>query len=285
MPPLGRILFEAAPDDCHDSTIERTWQPRPVDVGFQDVGHHLSRARPIERAPPGQQLVRDTAERKNIASLIGLKTFGLLGRHISRRADNDARRRQIDGRLPAGVADKFCEAEVEYLHPAVGGQLDVGGLEIAMTDSPRMSGLERIKHLLEDRQRLLRRERTAAHPIGERVALDKFEDQIRDASGLFEVVDGRNVGVIDRCDRLGFAVKARETIGIVGVGFRQDFDRDLPFQLTVVSEEHFAHPARAEQGQDFVRTEASANGDRQAGLAYVEARKRSNGRRRRRRGD
>ena len=58
------------------------------------------------------------------------------------------------GRRIAGQC--LGQAEVEHLHGAVGPQLDVGRLQVAMDDTPLMRRLERVRDLLRDRQSLFR---------------------------------------------------------------------------------------------------------------------------------
>ena len=63
-----------------------------------------------------------------------------------------------DARSRAVGSDRLGEAEVEHLHRAVGADLDVGGLEIAMDDALLVRGVERVGDLARDRQRLGERE-------------------------------------------------------------------------------------------------------------------------------
>jgi hypothetical protein len=68
--------------------------------------------------------------------------------------------------------------------------------------------------------------------------------------------------MVQRGQDLGFAMEAREAIGIRGDGCRQQLDGDLPFQPRVGGAIDLAHAALAEQGGHFVRTQASARRDR-----------------------
>ena len=55
-----------------------------------------------------------------------------------------------------GAVERLREAEVEHLHGAVGPDLDVRGLEIAMHDAALVRGLERVGDLPRDRAALRR---------------------------------------------------------------------------------------------------------------------------------
>ena len=65
-------------------------------------------------------------------------------------------------------------------------------------------------------------------------------------------------GMIERGEDFGFALEAREAVGIVRERVGQDLDRDVALQPRVARAIHLAHAAGAEQRVDFVRAEASA---------------------------
>ena len=113
--------------------------------------------------------------------------LGLLGRHVRRRAENhtDARhlrrrrdrRRLRDIRRAADRLHGFGETEVQDLHGAVGPDLDVRGLQIAMDDPLLVRRFERLGDLPRDRQRLVDRDRAARDPLREILALDEFHHE------------------------------------------------------------------------------------------------------------
>lgn len=69
--------------------------------------------------------------------------------------------------------------------------------------------------------------------------------------------------MIQRGDRLRFALEALATLGIVRDGGRQHFDRDLAMELGVARTKHLTHPTDADAGTDFIRAEARAGGQGQ----------------------
>ena len=72
---------------------------------------------------------------------------------------------------------RFGQPEVEHLHRAVGADLDVRGLEIAMDDALLVRGFQRLGDLLRDRQRVGERDRAARDVRGQILALDELHDQ------------------------------------------------------------------------------------------------------------
>ena len=67
------------------------------------------------------------------------------------------------------------EPEVQHLHCAVGSQLDIRRLEIAVDDSALVSRFERLGDLARDRHRLVDGDRPLGDAIGERRSFDQFE--------------------------------------------------------------------------------------------------------------
>ena len=151
--------------------------------------------------------------------------------------------------------ESFRETEVEHFHGAVGADLDVGRLEIAMDDALLMRRLERLRDLLRDRQRLVEWNRATRDALRQIVALDEFHHEGGDARTFFEPVDGGNVRMIQRREDFGLALKARQSVGISGKRGRQDLDGDLTFQLRVRRPIHLAHTAFADRRGDFVDAE------------------------------
>ena len=67
-----------------------------------------------------------------------------------------------------------------------------------------------------------------------------------------------DVRMVQRRQRLGFALEARQPLGVVGEGLGQDLDRDVATQLGVGRAIDLAHAAGAEGGDNFIRAEAGA---------------------------
>ena len=112
-----------------------------------------------EGLPPGQHLEEHAAERPDVRPLVDRLTARLLGTHVGGGTEDDARRRvpspDIVGEFASvsrrhGVAPStaFARPKSSTFDDAVGGDLDVGRLQIAMDDArararpraPRRSG-------------------------------------------------------------------------------------------------------------------------------------------------
>ena len=96
--------------------------------------------------------------------------------------------------------------------------------------------------------------------VAQRLALQQFADDVRRAFVRADVVDGEDVGMIQRRRGAGFLLEAAKAVGIRRIRGGQDLDRDLASETRVVGEINLAHSATAQQVQDFVGAEQRAGG-------------------------
>ncbi len=181
----------------------------------------------------------DTSECPHVGRAIGLPPVRLFRRHVRRRPENQARCRRHHLRQVRWIQTAACagkrlrQTEIEHLHVAIGGDLDIGGFQIALDDPFVVSRFERFRDLAGDFQRLLARQPAAREAIGQRFAFDELQHQKRRRSLLDQVVNRGDVRMIQRCKNFGFASQPLNTFRIIGKRLRQDFDRDLAPQLGV----------------------------------------------------
>jgi hypothetical protein len=72
---------------------------------------------------------------------------------------------------------------------------------------------------------------------------------------IAEIVDGENVGMVERRHGLRLALEADARSAVVGEARGQHLDRDFALEPRVACAIHFAHPACAERGDERVVTE------------------------------
>ena len=202
--PVAAILDEAALQQRADRLRHVGRQCLPVRLEADHRAEHLRHVLAIEGAPARQHLVQHAAERPDVAALVRLASLRLLRRHVRGRAEQDAhaghhggrrdrgesaaRRR---GRQPAVASRELRQTEVEHLDRAVGRDLDVRGLQVAMDDALLVRGFEGLGDLTRDRQGFVQRNRPTSDPIGQRVALDQFEDERVGLTAVLEPIDRR----------------------------------------------------------------------------------------------
>ena len=105
-------------------------------------------------------------------------------------------------------AERLGEAVVEHLDLAVGRELHVRGLEIAVSDALFVGRLERIRDLPRDLDRLGHGDRSVHEAIGQRRPFDELEHEAEHAVDVLDAVDRGDVRVIQRREQHGFLLEA-----------------------------------------------------------------------------
>ena len=70
--------------------------------------------------------------------------------------------------------------------------------------------------------------------FGQILAVDEFHHERADAGAVFDAVDGRDVRMIQRRERLGFAGESREPIGVAGERLGQHLQGDVAIEFGVL---------------------------------------------------
>jgi hypothetical protein len=104
----------------------------------------------------------------------------------------------ISGRVSSHQLGK---PEVQDLDYPVPGHEDVAGLEVAVDDPLRVGCCESSCDLCRDLDRLAQGQWPLLQPLAERLPLEQFGDQVRHALVRADIMQGENVGVIQRGDR------------------------------------------------------------------------------------
>ena len=89
--------------------------------------------------------------------------------------------------------------------------------------------------------RLARRQRALIKFGAQAGAFQKFGDDEGRAAILPDIVNGKNIGVVERSYGPSFLLEAPQPIGIARKGFRQHFQRNFTPKPRVAGAIHFAH--------------------------------------------
>src|SRR6185436_13848899 len=85
---------------------------------------------------------------------------------------------------------------------------------------------------------------------------DPFENQVAGrVRRLLEAVNGGDVGMIERCQELGFTLEASELLRVARELRWQRLDGDLAVELSVARQIHHAHATAAQLAFDEVVTQ------------------------------
>ena len=95
----------------------------------------------------------------------------------------------------------------------------------------------------------------ASDEIRQRVSLDQFHDEPRQAVNGLQAVHCRDMRMIKRGKELCFALEACQTFLVVREHLGQYFDCHVALQVCVAGLVDLTHPTGAEQVEDFIRPE------------------------------
>ena len=98
-----------------------------------------------------------------------------------------------------------------------------------MHDPREVRGGERLADLRGVAQRLVERQAARDRPV-ERLALDEFHRDEVQLVGAVDLVDGDDVGVVERRGRAGLVLEAAAPLVVRGQLRRQQLERDAPLQ-------------------------------------------------------
>ena len=107
-------------------------------------------------------------------------------------------------------AQQLGDPEIRDLHPALFVEQDVLRLDVAVDDALLVRILERLADRRHDDQRLLRRQLPGLQQLPQAHPIHELHQQVIEAVGLAEVIDGDNVRMVEAGQRLRLA---GETLG------------------------------------------------------------------------
>ncbi len=244
----------------------------------QDAVENERRRRGGKGRDPRRHLIEHDAQRKKIRARIELLAPRLFRRHVQGRAHGAARARQVlgleavrpgrRGRRADGFGDvterqrSFRQAEIQDLRLPAFHEKDVCGLDVAVHDALRVRRVEAVGDLDADLQELRDLDGPDGDAVLEGLALEQFHGDERPVLELPDVVNGADVGMVERRCRARFAAEPLDRLGVPGDVVREELQRDVPAEPCVPGLVDHAHPAAAELFQDGVVGDGAAEDGR-----------------------
>ncbi len=266
--PAVRILLQAAAEEVPDSQRRVGRQSIPVRVGREDGRENVGDGLPRERALAAQELVHDAAERPDVRSLVHGLAPRLFGAHELRGSEDDAGLRSLEDEsggergVRVGAAlprvENLRESQVEDLHPALRRDLDVGGLQVAVNDAALVRGLQRLRDLPADSQRVDERHGAVRDPLRERFARHQLHHDELGAVRFLEPVDRGDAGMVESREHARLPLEPRQSRRVARELLGQSLDRDLASQTGIVGPVDLSHAAGPQQVQNRVDAELRA---------------------------
>ena len=127
-----------------------------------------------------------------------------------------------------------------------------------MNDAALVGSVERMRDLRAEAAHVFDRKGAARQPRFERLPLDRLHHDDLARVEPFDTVDSRDVGMIQRCEGVGFAVEARDAVRIVRKRFRQELEGDVAAEAGVACAIDRTHSACTQFADDPVRTKRLA---------------------------
>jgi hypothetical protein len=222
--------------------------------------HHREIRVAPKRRLPHEALVEHTAERVDVRSPVDLLTGDLLGRDVVDRAEEVAVAADL-----GLLRDPPRNAEVGEVDVvgAVGAgarvEEHVGRLHVAMHQAARMGRIEGARHLGEDPDRLVRIEAAPLQSLLQVATFDVAHGDEQEVLSRPGLVDGDDVGMVDRGGELRLAKEAVTERLVLGEAGSEQLERDPPLEPQVLGQIDDAHAAEAEQRLDPVAGELGAD--------------------------
>ena len=196
---------------------------------------------------PGEHLVGDHAQRKDVAAGVDGHAPRLLGRDVGRCADDGARAGNL------ALVEQPSHAKIGEYCPAIPREQDVRRLDVAVHDAEAVGIVQGRGDLIDDAHRLGHRQRLSlAKQICQGRPVDVLHGDKVAAAGSPCLVHPDDVGMCQGKDGLGLALKAQPRFGVVAKLRWQHLKGHLVALSLVHSEVHLAHAAAPELAHDAI---------------------------------
>jgi len=153
----------------------------------------------------------------------------------------------------------FARPKSRILARSRRGHKNIRRLDVAVNNALGMCGVEAIGNFNGERERGLVIHRLAGDEVLQGHTVEKFHGDEGLSVLLAGVVDGADVGVVQRRRSLGLALKAGKSLRVAGNFFRQEFEGNEAMQPCVFGLVNHAHAATAEFFDDPIMGNSLAN--------------------------
>jgi hypothetical protein len=164
-------------------------------------------------------------------------------------------------------ASLLGQAEVQNFGVHAIGDKNIRGLDVAMHDAFAVRGVERVGNFDAEVEQRFEFERASADRMFQSFSVEAFHGQVGVAGVLADVVNGADVGMVQRGSSFRLAAETFESLRVARQIFREKFQRDETIQAGVLRFVHDAHATAAKLFDHAVMRNRAVN----QGLGIVHA--------------
>ena len=151
------------------------------------------------------------------------------------------------------------QAEIQNFRLSAFHEKNIRGLDVAMHDSLRVRRVEAVGDLNADLQELRNFDGLSVDAVFERLALEQLHGDERTAFEFADIVNGADVGMIERGRGARFAAETLDGLSVLGDVVGKEFQRDTAAEARVLGFVDHAHSAAAQFFQDAVVGDGAAD--------------------------
>jgi hypothetical protein len=152
------------------------------------------------------------------------------------------------------------QSEIENFDAAVFGDKQIFWLQVAMDNALLMCRSQAMCDLQGIVERLAQCERASAQALAQGFALQQLGDNVGRAFVCADIKNCENVGMIQGGGGESLLLESTQAVSIDRYSRRQYFNGDLAFQAGIARAVDFAHSARAQRSDYFIRADLRARG-------------------------
>jgi hypothetical protein len=208
-----------------------------------------------------RHLVEHDPEGEDVRAAVERFTASLLGRHVGHGSHGDAWPGQVVGwrgnrrsvrRRDGRFLRHFGKPEIQDLRVAPPADEHVRRFDVAMDDAVRVRRLDRVGDLGREVHDASLGQRPRLEQVLQRLPLEQFHHQEAASLVLAEVVDGADIGMIERRGGARLPLETLDRGGVIREPRREELERDVASQASVLRPIDNAHSAAAEFVEDPV---------------------------------
>src|SRR3984885_4928211 len=147
---------------------------------------------------------------------------------------------------------QLCQTEVQQLGLPALGHENVCWLDVAVNNAFGVRGIERVGNFNGKIQQGFGVDRPPGDAVFQRLPLKEFHDDESLSIFLVNLMDGADVGMVQRRCGAGFTLKAVQGLAIFGKFVRKKLERDGTAEFDILSPVNYTHAAAAQFLDDAV---------------------------------